>query len=71
MLPLQAGFQVLDVAAGTAHLSRAIAPHVHEVVACDITPEMLEEGRKAIITSGLRNVRLEGGPNGRIYITVL
>ena len=61
ILPLQAAFRVLDVAAGTAHLSRAIAPHVREVVAIDMTPEMLEEARKEIAKSGLRNVWLEEG----------
>ena len=47
-LPLQANFRVLDVAAGTAHLSCAIAPHVQHVVAFDMTPEMLKEARSAI-----------------------
>ena len=61
ILPLQTAFRVLDVAAGTAHLSRAIAPHVREVVAIDMTPEMLEEARKEIAKSGLHNVWLEEG----------
>jgi ubiquinone/menaquinone biosynthesis C-methylase UbiE len=61
ILPLKPTFRVLDVAAGTAHLSRAIAPHVNEVVAIDMTPEMLEEAQKAIAKSGLQNIRLEEG----------
>ena len=44
-LPLDQTFRVLDVAAGTGHLSRAIAPHAREVVAIDITPRMLAYGR--------------------------
>ena len=60
-LPLQDDFRVLDVAAGTAHLSCAIAPHVQHVVAFDMTPEMLDEARHAIATKGLQNVRCEEG----------
>ena len=32
---------VLDVAAGTGHLGRAIAPRVRSVVCLDLTPDML------------------------------
>jgi ubiquinone/menaquinone biosynthesis C-methylase UbiE len=60
-LPLKADFQVLDVAAGTAHLSCAIAPHVQQVIAFDMTPEMLHEARNAIAKKGLQNVRCEEG----------
>ncbi len=60
-LPLQGDFRVLDVAAGTAHLSCAIAPHVEHVIAFDMTPEMLDEARHAIATKGLQNVRCEEG----------
>lgn len=35
---------VLDVAAGTGHLGRAIAPRVRRVVCLDLTPDMLREG---------------------------
>ncbi|OLF12539.1 class I SAM-dependent methyltransferase [Actinophytocola xanthii] len=37
---------VLDVAAGAAHLGRALAPHVAHVLALDLTPEMLAQGRR-------------------------
>lgn len=37
---------VLDVATGTGHTAFALAPHVSKVIAADITPEMLDEGRK-------------------------
>ena len=60
-LPLQRDFRVLDVAAGTGHLSRAVAPHVREVVAIDITPEMLEIARKEIALSNLDNITIEEG----------
>ena len=60
-LSLQANFRVLDVAAGTAHLSCAIAPHVQHVVAFDMTPEMLKEARSSISSKGLQNVVCEEG----------
>ena len=61
VLPLNEAFRALDVAAGTAHLSQAIAPHVREVVAIDMTPAMLEEARKTILRKGIENIRLEEG----------
>jgi SAM-dependent methyltransferase len=60
-LPLQRDFRVLDVAAGTGHLSRAIAPYVQQVVALDMTPEMLEEGRKEAARGELANISFEQG----------
>jgi ubiquinone/menaquinone biosynthesis C-methylase UbiE len=60
-LPLHENFRVLDVAAGTGLLSRAIAPHVLEVVAIDITPEMLAEARMEAARSNLENISIEEG----------
>jgi ubiquinone/menaquinone biosynthesis C-methylase UbiE len=60
-LRLNKEFRVLDVAAGTGHLSRAIAPHVKAVVAIDITPEMLDTAREEITKSNLNNILLEEG----------
>ncbi|MEN8173058.1 MAG: class I SAM-dependent methyltransferase, partial [Chloroflexota bacterium] len=60
-LPLQDNFRVLDIAAGTGHLSRAIAPHVKEVTAIDITPEMLAESRKEAARFNLGNIVIEEG----------
>jgi ubiquinone/menaquinone biosynthesis C-methylase UbiE len=60
-LPLQPHFRVLDVAAGTGHLSRAVAPRVRQVVALDATPEMLAEGRKEADLAGITNVTFEPG----------
>jgi SAM-dependent methyltransferase len=48
--------QVLDVAAGAAHLGRALAPHVAHVSALDLTPEMLAQGQRLADADGLRNV---------------
>jgi SAM-dependent methyltransferase len=47
---------VLDVAAGTGHLGRAIAPRVRCVVCLDLTPEMLHEGEQAAQRDGLTNI---------------
>jgi ubiquinone/menaquinone biosynthesis C-methylase UbiE len=56
-----AGARVLDVAGGTGHLARALAPRVREVTVIDLTPEMLAEGRRAAAAAGLGNVAfLEG-----------
>jgi ubiquinone/menaquinone biosynthesis C-methylase UbiE len=60
-LDLQPQLEVLDVAAGTGHLSRAIAPHVRRVVALDLTPEMLAQGRQEAGRQALTNVTFELG----------
>jgi ubiquinone/menaquinone biosynthesis C-methylase UbiE len=60
-LDLRPHFEVLDVAAGTGHLSRAIAPHVRRVVALDLTPEMLAHGQHEAEQQGLTNVVFEQG----------
>lgn len=52
----RAGDQVLDVAAGAAHLGRALAPHVRHVHAADLTPGMLEQGRRLAAADGIRNI---------------
>lgn len=60
-LPLEKEFCVLDVAAGTGHLSRAIAPHVQEVIAIDVTPEMLAQAREETAKRNLSNITFERG----------
>jgi SAM-dependent methyltransferase len=52
---------VLDVAAGTGHLGRAIAPRVRRVVCLDLTPDMLHEGEQAAQREGLTNVTFLSG----------
>ncbi|CAM3298091.1 class I SAM-dependent methyltransferase [Kibdelosporangium persicum] len=47
---------VLDVAAGAAHVGRALAPHVAHVSALDLTPEMLHQGQRLAVGAGLRNI---------------
>jgi len=60
-LPLNKESRVLDVAAGTGHLSRAIAPHVSEVLAIDISPEMLAYARQEITGKNLNNLSFQEG----------
>jgi ubiquinone/menaquinone biosynthesis C-methylase UbiE len=52
----QAGWRALDVATGAGHMAAAFAPHVAEVVASDITDEMLAEAAKLAEQKGLANV---------------
>lgn len=47
------GELVLDVAAGAAHLGRALARHVAHVSALDLTPEMLRQGQRLAAAQGL------------------
>lgn len=48
--------RALDVATGTGHTAFALAPHVAEVIATDITPQMLAEGEKLRGQRGIPNV---------------
>jgi len=52
-------WRVLDVATGGGHTALAFAPHVREVVATDITKEMLEAAERHIRASGATNVRFQ------------
>jgi ubiquinone/menaquinone biosynthesis C-methylase UbiE len=56
---LGGGERVLDVATGAGHTALAFAPHVAEVVATDLTPEMLAAARRLSERRGLVNVRFE------------
>ncbi|HZE28525.1 MAG TPA: methyltransferase domain-containing protein [Gaiellaceae bacterium] len=51
--------RVLDSGSGPGALAFALAPHVREVVAVDIVPELLEEGRRR--TEGFPNVKFVEG----------
>ena len=55
-LQLRSDARVLDVAAGTGILSRAMAPHVHEIIAVDITEDMIQEGLRQNELSGTTNI---------------
>ncbi len=49
-------WRALDVATGAGHTAAAFAPHVAEVVASDITPEMLAEAAKLAADKKLANM---------------
>jgi ubiquinone/menaquinone biosynthesis C-methylase UbiE len=51
----------LDVAAGTGHAARALAPFVRGVMALDTTPAMLAAGKLAADRAGLHNVLFQRG----------
>ncbi|KMO18750.1 class I SAM-dependent methyltransferase [Methylobacterium platani] len=51
-----AAARVLDLGCGGGHVSYRAAPHVAEVVACDITPAMLEAVAAAAAERGLSNI---------------
>ena len=55
-LPRTTDDLVLDVAAGTGHAARQLAPSVRAVVAVDATAEMLRQGRAAAEREGRRNI---------------
>ncbi len=60
-LNLKPDFLVLDVAAGTGHLGRAIAPRVQRVTAVDMTQEMLRQGIGEAARAGITNIVFEQG----------
>ncbi len=47
---------VLDIATGGGHVAKALSPHVHNVVAADLTKAMLEAARNHLLKSGCTNV---------------
>lgn len=53
---LQPSLRVLDVAAGTGRMSRLVAPKVKEVIAVDLTEEMMAVGKEQAQTAGLNNI---------------
>jgi SAM-dependent methyltransferase len=60
LAPPRATDRVLDVATGAGHAALAFAPHVAEVIASDITPEMLVQVERLAAERGLTNVRTQG-----------
>jgi ubiquinone/menaquinone biosynthesis C-methylase UbiE len=61
MADLDGSERVLDVATGTGFCAMAFAPHVREVVAYDLTPEMLAEAERLAASRGLTNMRVQQG----------
>jgi ubiquinone/menaquinone biosynthesis C-methylase UbiE len=55
-LPLEPDSSVLDVCGGAGHLSRRLADRARQFVVLDLTPEILETGRRGAEEEGVRNV---------------
>lgn len=53
--------EVLDVAGGTGHVARALAPHVRSVTVLDATLAMVDIGRAVADAEGLRTVTFLDG----------
>ena len=53
--------RLLDLGCGPGIVTAAMAPDVKEVVAYDLTPEMIDKVRKKCKESGLKNVQFELG----------
>ncbi len=62
----QAGARTLDLGCGGGHVAYAVAPHVAEVVACDLSPQMLAVVAAAARERGLANLRTVEGPAERL-----
>ena len=54
--------RVLDLGCGGGHVSYRAAPHVAEVVACDVTASMLDAVAAAAAERGLSNITVQQAP---------
>jgi ubiquinone/menaquinone biosynthesis C-methylase UbiE len=61
-LNFRSGDSILDVAAGSCRVSRAIAPLVRQVTAVELTEAMLNKGREMAAIEGLTNITFKLGP---------
>jgi SAM-dependent methyltransferase len=59
--PLTSEMLALEVACGAAHQAQAVADHVRQVVGVDLTPEMLDTGRRRLAEAEIGNVLLQEG----------
>ena len=55
------GARVLDLGCGGGHVTYAVAPHAAEVVATDLSPQMLAAVADEAAARGFRNVRIARG----------
>lgn len=55
-------WRALDVATGAGHMAAAFAPHVTEIIASDVTAEMLAEAGKLAAARGLANMTTANAP---------
>ena len=54
--------RALDLGCGGGHVSYRAAPHVGEVVACDVTPGMLDAVARTAAERGLSNITVQQAP---------
>ncbi|HEU4325364.1 MAG TPA: GNAT family N-acetyltransferase [Roseiflexaceae bacterium] len=66
-LALRGDERVLDAGCGAGHTALAFAPYVASVTALDLTPAMLEQGRRLAQERGLRNISFERGDVGQLH----
>jgi ubiquinone/menaquinone biosynthesis C-methylase UbiE len=52
----QSHWRALDVATGAGHMAAAFAPWIADIIASDVTPEMLAEAQKLAEARGLTNL---------------
>ncbi|HEY3848295.1 MAG TPA: class I SAM-dependent methyltransferase [Acetobacteraceae bacterium] len=57
---------VLDLGCGAGHVSFAVAPHVRSIVACDLSPEMLDVVARAGVKGGFDNLTTKQGVAERL-----
>ena len=57
---------LLDLGCGAGHVSFAVAPHVHSVVAYDLSPEMLDVVARAATARGFGNLATKQGVAERL-----
>lgn len=58
--------RVLDLGCGGGHVTYRAAPLAREVVACDVTPDMLDAVHRTAIERGLSNVTVQNAPAERL-----
>src|SRR5688572_28823263 len=49
----------LDIATGGGHTALALAPHVRQIIASDLTPKMLDAAKGFLIEKGITNASFE------------
>jgi ubiquinone/menaquinone biosynthesis C-methylase UbiE len=59
LAPLDGDMVALEVACGAGHVAESVAPFVRQVVAIDLTRELLDLGAERVAASGIRNVLLQ------------
>ncbi|MCM3584318.1 class I SAM-dependent methyltransferase [Mesobacillus maritimus] len=53
--------ELLDIATGGGHVANALSPYFQQVVALDLTPEMIEKAKDFLRSNGVKNVAFVQG----------